>query len=540
MNRAFVFIKPHAVTDEVVALVKKTFGEKKIAIVDEGKITAEEIDAGKLIDQHYYAIASKATILKPEALNIPKDKFKAQFGLEWEEALATGNVFNAMDGCKELGIDANELDKLWGECKKAKKLVKFGGGFYCGLIEHGGKALYIFNGFFMSMRAKFVVPGECIHYFVVDFSPSELAWADFRGQVLGPTDPAEAPAGSLRGMIMANWQDLKLGYAPNTGDNGVHASASPFEGLAERMNWLKTPIETDPFGNVLLAAGVSPKRIQEWSVDPQAPLPSGEMGSLFDAVEDTDGAACIETLVKINGNYNDAGAGGDDDRFWTDADQKSCDTWAEEKAKKWEAGKLRKKYPTRAELDAHLKSACESTKASALKIRNQPQAFFDITIGGKPAGRVVMRLRFDVVPKTAENFKQLCTGEKGFGYAESIFHRVIPDFMCQGGDFTNHNGTGGKSIYGEKFADENFILKHTGPGILSMANAGPGTNGSQFFLCTVQTNWLDGKHVVFGKVVAGMNVVKACEAVGSKEGKTSEEVKVAACGMLETLVAEEM
>lgn len=164
------------------------------------------------------------------------------------------------------------------------------------------------------------------------------------------------------------------------------------------------------------------------------------------------------------------------------------------------------------------------------------KVYFDLKLSNdrqfERLGRIVIELKEDSCPKTAENFKQLCSGEKGFGYAGSRFHRVIPNFMCQGGDFTNDNGTGGKSIYGKNFPDENFELPHNGPGILSMANAGPNTNGSQFFLCTVATPFLNGKHTVFGQVVEGYSVVKALESVGSQSGAPAYDVFIEKCGIV--------
>ena len=178
-------------------------------------------------------------------------------------------------------------------------------------------------------------------------------------------------------------------------------------------------------------------------------------------------------------------------------------------------------------------SADATCAPNACDHRVTDRVFFDVTIGDEPAGRITIGLFGDDAPRTTANFKALCAGDKGFGYANSIFHRVIPNFMIQGGDFQRGDGRGGYSIYGGKFEDETFALQHVGPGVLSMANAGPNTNGSQFFITTAATPWLNGRHVVFGSVLEGMDVVRKIEANPTARGdRPIKEVRIVASGAL--------
>lgn len=229
-NVAYVFAKPHANTPAVLEVIKSKFAKKGIKVLKEGVVTGEEIDKKGYIDQHYYAIAEKSTLTSGKDLPVNADKFKGTFGEDWATVVAEGRAFNALEFKKKFAAFSKEgaLDKAWDATNVDKKTrVKLGGGFYCGQIAVDGVKYYTFNAFFMTMRGKFTAPGTSIHYYVVEFDPETLPWADFRGQVLGPTDPKDAPADSLRGIIAADWKGLGLKAPCNGGDNAVHASASP-------------------------------------------------------------------------------------------------------------------------------------------------------------------------------------------------------------------------------------------------------------------------------------------------------------------------
>ncbi|CAD7935942.1 unnamed protein product [Amoebophrya sp. A25] len=214
-NEAFVFIKPHAQTPEARRAVRDELRARGLKITQEGEISGKVIDEKNLVDNHYYAIASKATLLEPKDLNVPKEKFKEKFGLPWDDALKRGIVVNAKQACEKWGVDSETLNAEWAKSKNAGKLVKFGGGFYCGLVDSmpGKPPLYVMNGFFMSMRQNYVAPGASIYYFIVQWDAKKLSWEDFRGKVLGPTDPASAPSDSLRGTLHELMAQFELGCA---------------------------------------------------------------------------------------------------------------------------------------------------------------------------------------------------------------------------------------------------------------------------------------------------------------------------------------
>jgi len=297
-HSAIVFIKPHAVTEEVTRIVKTTMASVGIHVVSEGVIAAEEIDEKGLIDTHYGAIASKAVNLDPVDLAVTPEaeaKFETLFGLSWTEAVQQGVVFNAMQATEALSIPVEELGAMWSGLTKDVDLLKFGGGFYIGKINN----IFVVNGFYMDMRVKFTTPGTCIYFFETEWDARALSWKDFRSKVLGCTDPIAAEPGSLRHTIYSNWEAFGLQSCPNTGDNAVHGSASPFEALAERKNWLGAAVEDDFYGRAMMAAGIPVSTIEKWCSDPQVSF-EGAQTSLFDALEDLDSRECLARCAHIS------------------------------------------------------------------------------------------------------------------------------------------------------------------------------------------------------------------------------------------------
>lgn len=304
-NSAFVFIKPHACKGnpgKVESLVEDKLKAAGIRVTGKGEMLAETIDKNMHIDTHYGAIASKAVKLKPSELNVPEKgqkQFEAMFGEKWADVVAEGKVFNAKDGAAKLGVDASGLNAKWSKLKRGTNLIKFGGGFYCGKVD----GIYVMNGFYMEMRAAYTNPGEKIQWYTVSWPADSLSWADFRGEVLGATDPSAAPVGSIRRAILDDYKKLGLKSKPDTGDNGVHASASPFEAMAERNNWLAVPIEDDEFGKGLLAKKVAKATIEEWAGDSQVSVAGetapGKTMSVFDTLEDLDADTILKKVSKI-------------------------------------------------------------------------------------------------------------------------------------------------------------------------------------------------------------------------------------------------
>eukprot|EP00529_Nitzschia_sp_RCC80_P024374 CAMPEP_0113495430 /NCGR_PEP_ID=MMETSP0014_2-20120614/29607_1 /TAXON_ID=2857 /ORGANISM="Nitzschia sp." /LENGTH=453 /DNA_ID=CAMNT_0000389331 /DNA_START=89 /DNA_END=1450 /DNA_ORIENTATION=- /assembly_acc=CAM_ASM_000159 len=345
-NTALVFVKPHANTPQVHDLVVDQLNSAGIEILSQVDINGEEIERRQLIDNHYYSIASKATLLKPNEINVPTQKFYETFGEDWETVLKEDRACNALEACRRFDCTPSQLNDLWAAeaSSSSSSMVKFGGGFYCAKLsypkpsstgeETGGEQqkqpqeLYVFNGFFMAMRSKFVGPGKEIRCYVVQWDPRHLSWKKFRGQILGPTNPADAPSGSIRRLIYDKWNELGLTSVPDNGDNGVHASASPFEGLAERMNFLNLPLGDDDFASYLLdssgpdphsdphsdSTSISESMIISWTKDPQIIVSkerttgddggdddasSPTYGSVFDELEDLDVADCARRIIEL-------------------------------------------------------------------------------------------------------------------------------------------------------------------------------------------------------------------------------------------------
>lgn len=311
-NRALLFVKPHATVGDgaVEDLVRKKLSERGISVLSEGIVDNAAIEKDKLVDKHYGAIAAKASLLKPEETHpshTAKEQFGMKFGMSWEAALSKGMVMNALDLCRKLGIDGEELANRWNAAKDAHNLLKFGGGFYCGKVSAAlpklsvAGELYVINGFYMAMRDLYTVAPASIHYFDVEWDRDQVTWSEFRKTILGATDPSVAAPGSLRNLVKEQWQELGLSEAPTIRENGVHASASPFEAMVERANWLEADLASEPLSQALAAAGVPVSSQEEWAKDAQVAF-EGKNVSIFDSLEDLDVWPLLGRAARIAGH----------------------------------------------------------------------------------------------------------------------------------------------------------------------------------------------------------------------------------------------
>ncbi|CUF98075.1 Hypothetical protein, putative [Bodo saltans] len=328
INTAFAFIKPHAINRYVGGLVEAAFRENKIDIIQEGEIFSDAIAAKGLIDRHYNTIAKYAMHVEPKHITISEasqQKFRSVYAVSWAEAVSNGIVLNAVDACAALGgIDAGELNRRWSIYVNRIKLAP---GLY--ITEFVDEGFYVINGFYLLNREKFTAPKKRIHFYVLRWKESDLTWKDFRARIIGATDPARADQASLRSTLLRQWESIGLEFAPNVSDNGIHASAGPLEGLAERMIWLGTPLEQDEYGQTLLTNGANADLLTDWVTNnPMIALPSISGGSanspdvgsscVFDQLEDLQSSQVtlmIREATKLYGNgqsgkSKSGGAGG--------------------------------------------------------------------------------------------------------------------------------------------------------------------------------------------------------------------------------------
>jgi len=296
-NHGFLMLKPHANTAASRACLKQLLSQKHIQVIEEGEITATEIRERGLIDVHYGSVAEKALQQQPSDMHVPTEaekEFEECFGISWEDALKQDRVCNAVEAQSRLGWTSQELGTHWDTLKMGVGKVKFGGGFYCGRLQD----IFVINGFYMAMRGQYLIPGSSVWWFKVKWQAADMSWKMFREEVVGNTDPATAAEKSLRGIFHKSWAELGLPSQPHVGENAVHGSASPFEALTEKRNWLHADYASDPFGSLLLERGVTADCIGRWQRNPVVKL-DGRSQAVFDLFENMDATGCLQKAKKL-------------------------------------------------------------------------------------------------------------------------------------------------------------------------------------------------------------------------------------------------